>query len=159
MGLWKSISEYPNYEVSDSGEVRNSKTGRILKQGRHKQGYDLVWLCNSDGTHGKAVHRLVAEAFIPNPECKPQVNHRDGNKSNNCVDNLEWNTEKENTMHAYNILHCARKPTTPVRIIETGEVYGSITECAKAIGGDPSDICSCMHGKHKTHMGYHFEAV
>ena len=157
MKLWKSIKDYPNYEVSTGGDVRNAKTGRVLKQGKHRQGYSLVWLSNSDGVSGKAVHRVVAETFIDNPYDKPQVNHKDGNKSNNCVDNLEWNTEKENSRHAYEVLNCARKPTTRVRVVETGEVFDSIKDCALSIDGESSNICACLHGRHKHYKGLHFE--
>ncbi|AMW61980.1 hypothetical protein DNAM5_236 [Bacillus phage Vinny] len=88
-----------NYSVSSDGEVRNDKTGRILKQGVAR-GYNIVVLFNNCRGKTLTVHKLVALAFIPNPLNKPQVNHKDGNKLNNSVNNLEWVTKSENQRHA-----------------------------------------------------------
>ena len=101
MRSWKRIKDYPNYEVSRSGEVRNIKTGRILKHALNIRNYHFVNLCNENGPKSKVIHRLVAIAFIPNPENYPQVNHKDGNKINNHVSNLEWVTNQMNAKHAH----------------------------------------------------------
>lgn len=159
METWRKIKDCPRYEVSDEGRVKNSKTGRVLKQGVHRQGYSLVWLCGENGRHGKAVHRLVAEAFIDNLNSKPQVNHKDGNKSNNCVRNLEWSTGSENTIHAYQTGLFNGKPKVSIRIVETGETFESIRDCAEHIGGSSGDICACAHGKLKSYKNLHFELI
>lgn len=102
--MWRPVAGCDMYEVSDTGEVRNRKTGRVLSAADNR-GYKRVTLYRGDGTTLQAgVHRLVASAFIPNPGNKPQVNHIDGNKSNNRVDNLEWVTESENALHAQRVL-------------------------------------------------------
>lgn len=97
---WKGILNYENYEVSNLGNVRNKKTGRILKS-YDKGGYAVVGLSNKK-TKTFQIHRLVCEVFVPNPENKPQVNHIDKNGLNNNVINLEWNTVLENNIHRSN---------------------------------------------------------
>nr|DAH20480.1 MAG TPA: homing endonuclease [Caudoviricetes sp.] len=100
MEIWKSINGYENYNISNKGNVKNITTGKILKPGDNGKGYKHVMLY--DKTHkGKTImiHRLVAKIFIPNPNNLPQVNHIDEDKTNNCVENLEWVTSKDNINH------------------------------------------------------------
>lgn len=122
--IWKDIKGYEGmYQVSNYGRVKglerwtHFKNGRkprreperILKFTKHHKGYFKAQLRKEDKLKGYFVHRLVAEAFIPNPEGKSQVNHKDGNKGNNHVDNLEWNTQSENLKHSYHVLGSHRK--------------------------------------------------
>ena len=95
MMILKTIEGYENYQVSDTGIVINKKTGRVLKQ-REKKGYMEVYIFNKGKRKMMLVHRLVAQAFIPNPNNYPQINHKDENSKNNNVDNLEWCTQKYN---------------------------------------------------------------
>lgn len=103
---WRVVEGFPDYEVSNLGRIRrrtdttNKKRGDILSQWQRETGYTGIHLRRDDDTHNLYPHRIVAEAFIPNPEGKPCVNHKDGNKSNNRASNLEWCTYKENTQHA-----------------------------------------------------------
>ncbi len=90
MRQWKEIAGYDNYDVSNDGKVCNTKTGRILWGVIDKQGYNLVTLSKNNKAKPYVVHRLVAQAFIENPEKKEIVKHRDGNNDNNHVSNLYW---------------------------------------------------------------------
>lgn len=98
--IWEKILSYPKYEISNYGRVRKLDTGRVKTIGLTR-GYPSVRLMSDGGTSKiKYIHRFLAIAFIPNPENKPFVNHKDGNKSNNCLSNLEWCTSSENNQHA-----------------------------------------------------------
>jgi hypothetical protein len=95
---WLQIKDFENYEISSLGKVRNTKTGRILKLTK-KGGYMIAGLSANSKGKSIPVHRLVALTFIENPENKPQVNHKDKNRSNNAIYNLEWSTSLENNLH------------------------------------------------------------
>lgn len=88
---------HPNYAITEQGDVYNGKTKRYLKASLHNAGYLTVFV---DGKN-RLLHRLLAETFIPNPDNLPCVNHKDGNKLNNDLSNLEWCTYSENNRHAY----------------------------------------------------------
>ena len=122
--IWKDIEGYEGmYQVSNYGRVKGQerwthfKNGkkprfepeRILKFAKHHKGYVKAQLRKEDKLKAFFVHRLVAQAFIPNPEGKPQVNHKDGDKLNNTVSNLEWTTQSENLKHSYHILESHKK--------------------------------------------------
>lgn len=98
---WKP-TRYDKYEVSNFGRIRSShrKKRYILNQRVSKNGYKHVWITDNGKEYNRTVHRLVALAFIPNPQGKPEVNHIDCDKTNNCVENLEWATRRENELHA-----------------------------------------------------------
>ncbi len=101
---WKVIQEFPNYEVSDSGEVRNKKFNRILAFSETNRGfttYRRITLFKNNKRFYRSVHRLVAEAFIPNPDNLPQVDHIDANGKNNNATNLQWVTPSENIQKSF----------------------------------------------------------
>lgn len=103
MENWRAVEGTDGMiEISDLGRIRsNLRDGRILKPTEDKKGYLRIKITLNRVHHSYKVHRMVAEAFIPNPEGKAQVNHKDGNKKNNAVSNLEWVSNAENMRHAY----------------------------------------------------------
>lgn len=108
--MFKIIKEYPNYKIDRDGNVYSCykyKTSKVHNEWRKVKpvldkgiGYFIVTLCHNGKRSNKFIHRLIAEAFIPNEELKPVVNHKDGIKTNNIISNLEWCTIKENNQHA-----------------------------------------------------------
>ena len=104
MEIWKDIKGYEGkYQVSTYGNVRNKVTGYVMKKRHTFDGYVKVTLTVNYKAKDYRVHRLVAETFIPNTHNKETVNHIDGNKDNNCVDNLEWSSRHEQLEHAYKL--------------------------------------------------------
>lgn len=161
---WKLIEDYPNYEVSDMGRVRNTKTGRVLRPGRDKCGYRYVLLCKEGKSKIFRVHRLVANAFILNLENKPYINHINGDKTDNRLDNLEWCTQSENIKHAIRIGLKSKsdklgKPKQRVRCIETSQEFESQSQTAKYFGVDQGSIHASIHKGCKVKRKYHFELI
>lgn len=133
--VWKDIDGYENYKVSSFGNVKNSKTGRILKP-YNRGGYYCVGLCKNSKLLTFNIHRLVAKTFIPNLENKQQVNHKDKNSLNNKLDNLEWCSNKENCIHRSNGVKQTTNQNLEVYRLDlnTNEIlekYSSIEEAAK----------------------------
>ena len=165
------IKDFPDYYITDTGDVYSRTTGRFIKMklSLAKSGYLRVQVCRNHKKYIKLVHRLVAETFIPNPENKCEVNHIDGNKQNNNVENLEWVTRSENILHAYKVL--GKKPNCPntnklgkestraviVQQIKDNKViaefYG-VREASRITGIHRNSIYQCCQGKYKTAGGY-----
>ena len=120
--LWKTIPDFPNYQVSDTGLVKG-KTGKVLKTFIQNGGYAVATLYNeSKRSAKKTVHRLVAEAFVDNPSGLPIVNHIDGNKLNNEAPNLEWCDNSHNILHARATgLNPYNKPTSGMKLPARGD--------------------------------------
>jgi len=165
--IWKTIPDYPNYEVSNYGRVRSKD--RTIKQYGHKQyysrhmpskilkprmqkcGYLLVWLSFNGKSKPFSVHRLVANCFCQGKGT--DVNHIDGDKINNCAWNLEWVSRSENIKHAYRYL---KRPKTGKKVIciETEEIFNSMRDAGRAKGVNPVSIGHVLAGRNKTAGGY-----
>lgn len=157
MELWVQAKDFPNYEVSSEGRIRNVKTKRTLKTHINRNGYEELVLRKDNKPRNQKVHRLVADSFYDGDHNGLDVNHIDGNKANNHISNLEWCTRKENIAHAFKHGLATSSRSMKVKIVETGETYNSFRECAKDIGVDPSNIHQYFSGKIKTCKGYTFE--
>lgn len=130
-GEWRNIPSCDErYYVSSDGRVLGANG--LLKPVRGKDGYLRCNIAQDGKFRLWLVHRLVAEAFIPNPDNKPEVNHIDGDKANNNVSNLEWVTREENIRHAHKVLR--KMGDKPVLNADTGDIYTSLTEAADAVG-------------------------
>lgn len=160
---WKDVKGYEGlYQVSDTGKVRSffrckTQKGHILSDCIGSNGYSLVVLCKDGTRKSYTVHRLVATAFIPNPNNYPCINHIDENKSNNNISNLEWCSYAYNGLYGIRgkILDAKRKPVA--KYTPSGElvrIYGSRCEAASEIGGSAGCITRAINGQRKTYKGY-----
>lgn len=178
--VWKDIKGYEGlYQVSNLGRVKsfdvyikvgikNAETalhkGRILKPMKNRQGYMRVELCKGGERKAIFVHRLVASVFIENPENKVCVNHIDGDKQNNCVENLEWCTYSENMQHAFDtgLKRCKYgKEHHNHSEVTQYDLQGNFIrlwygfhEINRVLGFDYRNIHACCNGKQKTAYGY-----
>lgn len=153
--MFKTIEEYPNYEISESGMVRNKNTGNIIKPRINTGGYLDIHI---DGVR-IVVHRLVAQAYIPNPDNLPCINHKDENKLNNCVDNLEWCTVAYNNAYGERQQRCDYNRGKAIIALKDGQYYkryDSIVQAAKDLNTNPSQISGVLRGLQRTHHGYEF---
>lgn len=155
--VWYEIDGFPNYRVSDDHIVQNKRTKRVLKQCDNNSGYPSVCLYNENGRSPKMVHRLVAEAAVDGYEEGLVVNHKNGDKHDNRPSNLEWVTPSENEIHAHKTGLKYGPNRIPVRVIETGEVFKSIRDCAKAIGSRDSNVRRVLSGECRTTAGLSIE--
>lgn len=158
--MWKQIiidNVITNYSVSKDGRVKNNITNKELSL-RTQQGYKHATIYINKKPKSCRVHRLVATAFIPNPENKPYVNHLNGIRSDNRVENLEWVTPSENTQHAVDT--GLFKPTREKQVIQYGlngekiSEYRSIAEAARQTKGLVEKIVQCCQMTRKTHNGF-----
>lgn len=154
MKEWKKIKGHERYSISSEGEVMNPQ-GEIMKPFLAGAGYLQVSLWKDCKRKKFYIHRLVAEAFCENPYGYKEVNHKDGNKENNCIENLEWCTRAENLNHSYYTL---QNHVKAVKCVDTGAVYPSIHEAARQTGAPRHGISMCCDGKQKKagklHWGY-----
>lgn len=147
------------YLISNQGNVWSILNKKFLKPQKTRDGYFTVDLCRDGTDKIVKVHRLVAEAFIPNPNNLPTVNHLDEDKTNNKVDNLEWCSVKDNNNYGSHNSSLARTKGFPTRCIETGIIYFSLAEAERQTGIKKESIWRVCHGISKTAGKYHWEYV
>lgn len=166
--VWRAIPEYEGYyEASSLGRIRSvprngtRKNGTILTPNVKKSGYANVLLSKNDIRKTHRIHRLIAQAFIPNPEDKPQVNHKNGDKLDNRVDNLEWATSRENIRHKFDVLgyKTPQGEGKPIKCLETGEIFMHIRDAERKYGISHGPIQRAVNGKAKTACHLHWAFV
>jgi hypothetical protein len=170
--IWKPIEEFPNYHISSFGNIKNITTNKLLKKCL-KGGYYNICLVNNNGRKSCKIHRLVALAFITNNENKPEVNHKDKNKLNNHIDNLEWNTRRENNQHkSIGLIYTSNKNKQVLRIDKTSEDilenYNSIEDAGKwafennltkTIHNGRNSIGNCLNGLSQSAYGFKWRYI
>lgn len=157
--MWKDIIGWEEYyEISSDGEVRNKLTGKLLIGDKNNCGYYRVCLYNKNHTPPKQRffrHRLVAQHFIENPNSLPQVNHKNGDKSDNKMNNLEWVTQKENEIHSRKIINTKEYKPFKVKYNDgTIHIYDVKSDLSQEINVTSSCVKNWLHGDTKGYINY-----
>lgn len=168
MEHWVDLSRFPNHEISTHGRVRNKRTGHILTPFSDRYGYLRLSIGSTDNVY---IHRLMCETFYGPPGYEnAQVNHIDCNRQNNNLLNLEWCTPSENIRWGVFRGDCDPRKASAVaavvnrkavRIVETGETFASVKECAGHLGVKPTNVSRCLAGARKGQRlkGRHVEYI
>lgn len=163
--IWKDIPNYEGlYQASNLGKIKNKKTNKVLAKRYDHSGYLSVLLYKRGKYETKKVHRIIAKIFIPNPKNKPQVNHINGKKDDNNINNLEWVTCQENIIHSYKTgiktnpkyeKHPEAKKVCQYDLQgNLIKIYGSISQARDENNFNSSHIVACCKNKQKTSNGY-----
>lgn len=155
----KKINFFSDYLITDCGVIysyKKNKKRKLIPQ-KQKNGYTHVCLSQNGISCVKLVHRLVAEAFIPNPENKPCINHKNNIRSDNRATNLEWCTHKENNLYAYRVFKCGPRFKKKIICLETKQVYYSIINAARELDIKPYFLYNHLHGNTKKCKGTHWK--
>src|SRR5579863_7445631 len=150
MEQWADIDEISGYAVSTKGRVMGKRGTNLLAIQTRRDGYRTVTLYKDKKTYGRQVHRLVALAFLPNPEKHPVVHHKDGVRSNNCIENLEWVSYAENAQQKLEEAEeNVRRSRSVIQIHPSGDYteWGSIKAAASFLEIRSGDIGDCCNGK------------
>lgn len=156
----KDIKGYEGlYAVTSCGRVWSYRRQKFLKLHERRDGYLMLHLHKDGKMYTYLVHRLVAEAYIPNPDNLPQVNHKDEFKTHNWINNLEWCDTKYNINYGTGMKRRAEKRSTKIKCVETGEVFCSMNDCARKMALNQGSISSVLSGKCKQTGGFTFDFV
>lgn len=150
----KDIRNYEGlYAITEDGKVWSYKRNKWLKPTLYNNGY--LYVTFGDKRH--AMHRLVAEAYIPNPDNLPEVNHKDECKTNNCIKNLEWCTHEYNSNYGNRNKKISEKQGKQILCVELNKTFNSFSDAARALGlKSHVSLVNCFRGRAKTAGGYHW---
>lgn len=156
--IFKPIKDFPNYQISNLGNVKNIKRNKLLISYPKATGYMVTRLSNNNISKEKKIHRLVAQAFIDNPKNLEFVNHKDEIKNNNHFNNLEWCDSTYNNNYGTRSKRQAEKMKISVKQFSLNNIfikeYTSINEAGKCTNNNPSNISNCLKKRSKTSGGY-----
>lgn len=158
--MWVTAKRCPRIEVNESGEVRYKDTGKLASTSVAATGYIQVGVWYKGKAHTYNVHRLVAEAFIPNPDSLPEVNHKDENRANCNAENLEWCTSKYNTNYGScinKLRHYCCKPVVSIDKKTGAEtMFYSLAEAGRALSINPDRISRVLNGGRKGTLNHYW---
>lgn len=156
---WRPIPGFEGkYEANKNGQIRSLMTNKVLKPAVNQNGYAHLSLCGKD----HRVHRIIAKTFIPNPQGLRDVNHKNGIKTDNRAENLEWVSHSENEIHKIYALRTPGKLLKPMRrvqCLENGKVYESISTACRDLKIKTNHIGEACTGKISQTCGYHWRYV
>lgn len=158
MEIWKPLKNFPSYNGSTEGRIMNIKTQRILRTFTDSRGYVKVCLRKNNQQYTVRVAKVIAETFL-GEHPGMDVSYKDSDSTNICVDNLEWCTRSEVAKRAFERGSRISARSIPVRVIETNDIFQSVSECARSLDCDKSEILKCLHGYRMNVKGYHFERI
>ena len=145
------------YAILSDGRLWSYVSNKFMNPYPNEQGYLRVKLLDENGNYKNfRVHRLVAQAFIPNPLGLETVNHKDEDKANNDVSNLEWMTIGDNIRYGTGAERGGITRSKPIYCVELDETYPSLTEAAEVLELNLGNLCSALKGRHQTCGGYHW---
>ena len=152
------VKNFPDYDAMRDGNIRNRKTGRIVKPQRNTKGYKTMTLRKDNQQYNIRVARVIADSFYDGDHSNLDICYRDCNKENTAPDNLMFCTRRESVKRSYDSGQRTGIKGIKVKIVETGEVFRSIRSCAITLGDETyrRAIVECLDDPNKTFMGYHF---
>ena len=156
----KDIKGYEGlYAITEEGQVWSYYSKRFIKPHIRSNGYLQVLLSKGGIKKSYKVHRLVAQAYLPNPDNLPEVNHIDEDKTNNCVNNLEWCSHEYNLNYGQHNEKISNSLKKRCLCVELNKEFNSINEAGLFIKRNPSGVSAALNGKQKTAGGYHWQYI